>query len=316
MAAVFVETDGEKAAPRPNARSKWKTIGRRVKAEVAKDNLSIIAAGVAFYGFLSIFPALAATVSIYGLVTEPVGFQQHMSAIQSVLPPEAAGLVNDQLQRLLHSRQTNLGWSLIIGLVLAIWSAAKGMSSIFAAMNIAYDEEEKRGWLKLTALALALTLAAILFVTLFLFVIVGLPLALNFLPFGDTAAIVIFFVRWPLMACAALVALAVLYRYAPCRARARWQWISWGAVFATVLWLMGSALFSLYVSNFSSYNSTYGSLGVVVILMTWLLLSAYCVLLGAEINAEIERQTKATFEEKARSLHRRVSYAATEEREA
>jgi len=274
-------------------RSGWKDIAYRVKNEIAADNLSIISAGVAFYGFLAIFPALAALVSIYGLITDPASLQRHISSVQSVLPAEAAKLVNDQLLRIIQSRQASLGWSVAIGILIALWSAAKGMSSIFAAMNVAYDEPETRGFIKISLLALALTFASIVFLIVFLFIIVGVPLVLHFLIADRTAAAVLTVVRWPLLAVAGIAALAVLYRYGPNRKEPRWQWVSWGAVIATALWLAGSALFSVYVANFGSYDATYGSLGVVVVLMTWLLLSAYCVLLGAEINAEIEDQIKS-----------------------
>ena len=248
-------------------------------------------AGVSFYTFLSIFPALAALVSIYALVTDPAKLQEHIIRVQVVLPAEAAQLVNQQLQRLIGSGR-ELGWSLVVGLFIALWSAAKGMSALITALTVAYDEKETRGFLRLNALALLLTLAGILFLVVFLFLIIGIPVVLHALNLGDTAAVVINFLRWPLLAIGGIFALGVLYRYAPNRATPNWQWITWGAVTATALWLIGCVLFSYYVTNFGSYNAVYGSLGVVVILMMWLLLSIYCILLGAEINAEIERQTK------------------------
>jgi membrane protein len=291
MAGEGATTDRGRHARGPSEipRAGWQDIAFRVKSEVARDNLSIIAAGVAFYSFLAIFPALAALVSIYGLITDPATLQQHITIIRSFLPAEAARLIHDELQRILQSHQATLGWSLAVAVALALWSAAKGMSSLIAAMNIVYDEDETRGFLRRSALALVLTLAAVLFVILFLFVTVGLPLVLSLLPWG--AAVLVRALRWPLLVGAGVLALAALYRYGPDREKARWQWLSWGAVIATALWLVGSVLFSLYASHFASYNSTYGSLGVVVIMMTWLLLSAYCVLLGGKINAEMEHQT-------------------------
>ena len=262
-----------------------------MKNRIGEDNLSIVAAGVSFYTFLSIFPALAALVSIYALVTDPAKLQEHIIRVQVVLPAEAAQLVNQQLQRLIESGR-ELGWSLVVGLFIALWSAAKGMSALITALTVAYDEKETRGFLRLNALALLLTLAGILFLVVFLFLIIGIPVVLHALNLGDTAAVLINFLRWPLLAIGGIFALGVLYRYAPNRATPNWQWITWGAVTATALWLIGCVLFSYYVTNFGTYNAVYGSLGVVVILMMWLLLSIYCILLGAEINAEIERQTK------------------------
>jgi membrane protein len=176
-------------------------------------------------------------------------------------------------------------------MVLALWSAAKGMNSMFEAMNIAYDEYEKRGFIKLNATALLMTLGAILFVILFLGLVVGVPVVLNTIGLGEIVEKALNYLRWPLLAVAGILALAVLYRFGPSRNQPQWQWVSPGAITATVLWLLGSALFSFYVSHFASYNATYGSLGVVVILMMWFFLSVYTILLGAEINAEMERQT-------------------------
>ena len=272
--------------------SGWKDIIWRVKSRINEDNLSIVAAGVSFYTFLSIFPALAALVSIYALVTDPANLQEHINSVQVVLPAEAAQLVNQQLQRIVESHPGGPGWGLVLGIILALWSAAKGMSALIAALNVAYDEAERRGFLKLNALALSLTLAGMLFLILFLFLIVGIPAVLNMFELAGPGVALINYLRWPLLAIGAIVALGVLYRRAPNRDAPNWRWITWGAVIATVLWLIGSVLFSYYVANFGSYNAVYGSLGVVVILMMWLLLSVYCVLLGAEINAEIERHTK------------------------
>ncbi|MGH8545935.1 MAG: YihY/virulence factor BrkB family protein [Gammaproteobacteria bacterium] len=263
-----------------------------MKSEIGKDNLSVVAAGVSFYTFLSIFPALAALVSIYALVTDPAKLQRHITGVQVLLPAEAAQLVNQQLQRIVEAHPTGLGWSLVLGSVLALWSAAKGMSALIAALNVAYDEMETRGFLKLNALSLSLTLAGMLFLIVFLFLIVGIPAVINTLDLAGPAAALFDFLRWPLLAIGGIVAIGVLYRRAPDRNMPNWRWITWGAVIATTLWLIASVLFSYYVANFSSYNAVYGSLGVVVILMMWLLLSVYCILFGAEINAEIEHQTE------------------------
>jgi membrane protein len=278
------------AGPEEIPKRGWKDIFVRVKDKISADNLSIVAAGVAFYAFLAIFPALAALVSIYGLLLDPASLQEHMRSVQGVLPSEAAQLVNNEIQRI-ASQHGTLGWALIIGIILALWSAAAGMKALFQAMNIAYDEDEKRGFLKLNATALLLTLGAIVFVILFLGLIILVPAVLSFVPLGTSVGMVLKYLRWPLLAIACIFAVTVVYRYGPSRAKPQWKWITWGAAVATILWLVGSGLFSLYVTNFASYNKTYGALAVVVMLMMWLLLSAYSILLGAEINAEMEHQT-------------------------
>ena len=286
-------TERGRGANRPSEipRKGWKDILMRVKNEVYDDNLSIISAGVAFYAFLSIFPALAALTSIYGLVMDPAGLEKQMMTIQGMLPPEAAQVVNDEVRRIGGSGSNRLGWSFAIGTLLAIWSAAKGMKAMMESMNVVYDESESRGFLKLNAAAILLTLGAIVFVVLCLALIVAIPILLGAVGMQGLLGPLVNYLRWPVLAVASAVALGVLYRYGPSREQPKWQWLTWGAVLAMVIWLSGSVLFSLYVSHFGSYNKTYGTLGVVVILMMWLLLSAFSVLLGAEINAEIEHQT-------------------------
>jgi membrane protein len=272
----------------------WRDIVMRVKDEIAEDNISIVAAGVAYYIFLALFPGLAATVSIYGFVMDPATLQKHMAAVEHVLPGQAADLINQELQRVVQAGSTDnrLGWAALAGVVLALWSAAKGMSSLMEALNIVYDEKEERGFIRRNATALLLTLGFIVFLFVVLGLIAGVPAALSVLNLDETVSRILGYARWPLLAVAQIAALAVVYRYAASRAEPKWRWITPGAVIATLLWLVGSVAFSIYVSSFASYNKTYGALGVVVILLTWLLLSVYSVLLGAEINAEMEHQTK------------------------
>jgi membrane protein len=289
----------------------WRDILLRVKNEMTEDNLSIVAAGVAFYAFLAMFPALAALVSIYGLITTPTDLQQHLKSVEAFLPPDAAQLINDELQRVVQSQESRLGWGAVGGMLLALWSAAKGMKALIQSLNIVYDETEKRGFLRLNATALLLTATGVLLVIVFLGLVVGVPVILRTIGLEQTLGQLLNYLRWPLLAATGMFALALLYRYGPSRDEPRWQWVSWGAAVATGLWLIGSGLFSFYVSNFASYSATYGSLGVVVVLMMWFLLSIYSVLLGAEINAEMERQTtKDTTEGAPEPLGRRGAYAA------
>jgi membrane protein len=290
---AYSETDRGRQAQSPSEIPSrgWKDILVRVKNEIVEDNLSMIAAGVAFYAFLAIFPAIAALVSIYGLVVDPASLQEHFRGIQTILPGDAAKLVNDELGRIVTSRNKQLGWSVVVGIGLALWSAATGMKAMFQSMNVAYDENEKRGFIRLNASALLMTFATIVFMILFIGLIVGIPALLATVPFGETLTALLKYARWPLLALAGILALSALYRYGPSREKPEWRWITWGAAIATIFWVAGSVLFSFYVTHFAGYNKTYGSLGVVVVMMMWLLLSVYCVLLGAEINAEMEHQT-------------------------
>lgn len=269
----------------------WRDILLRVKDEASKDNLSIAAAGVAFYLLLAIFPALTALVSIYGLVADPADVQAQMASLGSLLPAQAYDLLNDQLTSVVQNADSHLSLGVVFGLLLTIWSVTKGLGALMTALNIAYGEKEKRGFIKLTAVTVALTVGAILGIIVALGMIVVVPIVLDFVGLGGGAETLISLLRWPLLALLVLFGLAVVYRYGPSRDKARWQWITWGAAAATALWIVGSLLFSWYVANFEDYNKTYGSIGAVISLLMWLYYSAYIVLMGAELNAEIEHQT-------------------------
>jgi membrane protein len=270
--------------------SGWRDILLRVKDEQSKDNISIVAAGVAFYFLLALFPALAAMVSIWGLVADPAQLAARVEAMSGVLPPQAQGIIADQLRQL-GGAGGRLGFWAVIGILVALWSASQGTKALMTAFNIAYEEEEKRGYLRYYGTALLLTLGMIVFVPVVLAVVAAVPAVIGTLGLGAAVEWVLRLARWPLLAVLVMAALAVLYRYAPSRKEPRWEWVSWGAVFATVVWLLGSIAFSVYVSNFGSYNETYGSFGAIVILLLWFNLTAYVVLLGAELNAEMEHQT-------------------------
>jgi len=297
--------------PRQLPRSGWRDILWRVKEETDKDNISMIAAGVAFYLMLAIFPLLAATVSIYGLVANPADVQRNFEAVSGVIPEEARSIMVDQLTAVASASGGQLGFGAALSIALALWSASRGVMAMITALNIAYDEKETRSFFKLNAIAMALTIALILFMIVTLAVVVGLPAVIGYLNLGATVEWAIRLTRWPILAIAVIVGLAVLYRYAPNRDAPRWRWVSWGAVVATVLWLLGSAAFSAYVSNFADYNKTYGTMGAVIILLLWFNLSAYAVLLGAELNAEMEHQTaRDTTEGMERPLGQRRAYVA------
>lgn len=281
-------------ADKPQAIPKrgWMQVLRRVKGEIGNDNLSIVAAGVAFYALLAIFPALAALVMIYGLIADPADVTAQLAPMQSLMPAGAYAILEEQLTSLAARGKATVGVGLLFSLALAIWSSAKGIKALFIALNIAYEEGEERGFLRLNLMALAFTAGAILFVIASIGLIAGLPAALAFIDLGGLFEKLALWLRWPIIALLAIVALAVLYRWGPSRAPAKFRWITPGAVVATLLWLAGSLAFSVYVENFGSYNETYGSLGAVVILLMWFFVSAYCVCLGAELNSELEHQTR------------------------
>ena len=289
----------------------WRDILLRVKDETSKDNISMIAAGVAFYLMLAIFPMLAATVSIYGLVADPIDVQRNFEAVAGVIPEEARSIMVDQLTAVTSASGGQLGFGVVLSIALTLWSASRGVIAMITALNIAYDEVEERSFIKLNAIALALTLALIVFMIVTLAVVVGLPVVIGYLNLGETVEWAIRLARWPILAVAIILALAVLYRYAPDRDAPRWRWVSWGAVVATAIWLLGSVAFSIYVSNFADYNKTYGAMGAVIILLLWFNLSSFAVLLGAELNAEMEHQTaRDTTKGAERPLGQRRAYVA------
>jgi membrane protein len=268
----------------------WRAILWRVWEGLSGNHLSILAAGIAFYGFLSLFPGLVALVTLYGLIADPVAVEQDLVALGGIVPSAAADLLNDRLKSIVHSG-ASLSYAFALSVAFAWWSAASAMKVLMEALNIVYGETEQRGLLRFNLQALLLTIGAIVTMMLALFGVVVVPIVLQFLAeFGlpERIGAWLAFARWPILAAFILAGLAVLYRFGPSRARPRWRWISWGAVVTTALWLIGSALFSYYVSRFSSYDRMYGSLAAVVVLMLWLDLSAFLVILGAQLNAAIE----------------------------
>lgn len=270
----------------------WKDILWRTWEEQGKDNISMIAAGVAYYALLAIFPAVGALVSLYGLVASPAGVEHQIQQAAGLLPPEALKIITDQAQKVATAPPQGLGFGVVFGLLLTLWSASRGTNAVVTALNIAYGEEERRSFIRLALLSLGLTVAGLLFLIVTLALIVAVPAAINIIGLQDTiVGWAASLARWPILAVAIMASLAVLYRYAPDRREPKWRWVSWGAVIATLVFLLGSAAFSLYVSSFGSYNETYGSVGAVVVLLLWFNLTSYVILLGAELNAEIEHQT-------------------------
>ena len=277
--------------PRDIPRRGWFQILKRAWKEAKADQVPLIAAGVAFYAFLAIFPALIAAVLLYGLLADPSQVASQVDQVGKALPSSAQSLLSDQLTSLTSTSQQSLGIGLVIALAGALWSASGGMGNLITAVNIGYDEEEDRGFVKRKGLSLVMTLGAIVFVVVAIALVAVLPAVLNALGLPPVLRVGVEVVRWLGLVVAMMAALGVLYRVAPDRDAPKLRWVSVGAITATVLWVIASAGFSLYVDRFSSYGKTYGSLAGVVVLLLWLWISAYVVLLGAEMNAEAEQQT-------------------------
>jgi membrane protein len=268
----------------------WIQVVKRGWREAKADQVPLLAAGVAFYGFMAIFPALIAIVSIYGLFADPSTIASQLNSLTATLPEEAAQIITDQVTALSTRRQT-LGISLILSLSIALWSASAGTSNLLTAINVAYNAEEKRGFVKKRLIALGLTVAAIIFMVIILGLVAVLPPLLKVV--FETGALrwVLQIVGWLIVVVLVPAALALLYRLAPDRDAPRMKWASVGAVVATLIWLAASIGFSIYTSTFGNYAKTYGVFAGVVVLLLWLWLTMYAILLGAEINAESEQQT-------------------------
>jgi membrane protein len=311
VAAAADSRGREASTPREIPSRGWLDIARRVKEQIRRDRLSIIAAGVAFYGLLAIFPGLVAFVAMYGLFADPAQIERHVASLSAILPPEAAQVVLAQLRDLISTDRTALGLGAIGGLLVALWSASSAVRTLMEALNVAYGEEERRGMIRFYGTALLLTFGGVIAVILAIALVVGLPAFLGLIGLNWLVETVVSLARWPILAVLAIVAFAVIYRFGPSRAQPRWRWVSWGATIAVALWIFGSALFSLYVTRFGNYNETYGAAGAMVILLMWFLLSSYAILIGAEINAEMERQTrKDTTSGPERPMGARGAYAA------
>jgi membrane protein len=269
----------------------WKDILLRVYRNISEHRVVTLAAAITFYSLLAIFPAIAALVAIYGLFADPASISAHLDQLSGFLPNGALEVARDQLTRVASKGRQTLGLTFAIGLATSLWSANAAMKSLFDALNIIYGEEEKRGFIKLNAISLGFTLSGILFGLLAIGAIAVLPVALNYVGLSDAADLLLRIGRWPALFIMIMLALSLIYRYGPSRETPRWRWITWGSAVAAILWLAASALFSWYTVNFGKYNETYGSLGAVVGFMTWIWISAIVMLLGAELDAEMEHQT-------------------------
>jgi membrane protein len=286
-----VEVPGGKAGrPTEIPARGWLQVAKRGWKEAKADQVPLLAAGVAFYAFLSIFPALIALVSIYGLFADPATIANQLNSMTAALPDEARQIITDQVTAQ-ASRRTALGVGLIISVAIALWSASAGINNLLTAINVAYDEEEKRGFVKKRLMSLGLTLAAIVFMVIIIGLVAVLPPLLQAV-FGTGAlSWILQIIGWLIMVVLVAVALAILYRLGPDRDAPRMNWVSVGALVATFIWLVASIGFSVYTATFGNYAKTYGVFAGIVVLLFWLWISMYAVLLGAEINAESEQQT-------------------------
>ena len=270
----------------------WADILYRVWKDTGKKNLSLVAGGVTYYLLLALFPALAALVSVYGLVADPADMAKSVQSLSGMLPPSTVILIGDELHQLVSASSKSLGLGAVIGIVIAIWSSVRGMTGMMTALNIAYAQPERRGFIRFNATALVLTVVVIVAGLIALALVAGLPAVLNGAGAHGPGRWIGLVVEWPLLIVFVMGIVALIYRYGPDRNEPKWKWASPGVIVATILWIFGSILFTDYVYHFGSYNKTYGSLSALLVLLIWMWLSAFAVLFGAEINGEAERQTR------------------------
>ncbi|MCA1440286.1 YihY/virulence factor BrkB family protein [Ensifer sp. IC4062] len=263
----------------------------RVVAQVREDRVTLVAAGVTFYVLLALFPALTSLVSMYGLISDPAVIAEQVNLLAAVMPSQSLQLVTDQLQAITSQRASSLGIGFVVGLLVALWSARNGIAALIEAMNIAYDEEERRGFVRLTLLSLGFTIGSLLVTAVVIAAIGVMPAILAVVPRGQWLESIAKFVRWPVLLLLIGAGIALLYRYGPDRDPPKLRWLTWGAAFSTLCWLPASLLFSFYIDNFANYNATYGAMGALIGFMLWIWVSTIIIIVGAELNAELEHQT-------------------------
>jgi membrane protein len=270
---------------------RWRRVLSHAWREISSDRISLVAAGCAFWATLALFPAISTLISLYGLVFDPSTVEPQLQQLRLLLPPEAFKLIADRVETLVSHGSTTLGASLAISTALALWSASTGTKSLLSALNMAYEEQESRSFLRFQATGLLMTLGAILAVVVGLAILLFLPAVIDFIGLSSHAKGLLQIGSFAVLVIFVLLALAVLYRFGPSRPSARWQWVTPGSLVATLLWLVASALFSLYVGHLASYDATYGPLGAVAGVMMWFWVSIYVILAGAELDAELSAQS-------------------------
>lgn len=283
---------GAPETPWQLSRSSWIAVFKRTIKEFSKDRVTSVAGGVTFFALLALFPAITALVSIYGRVADPATIADNLAMLNRFLPASAIDLIAGQVTAIASAPKTALSIAGVVSLLAALWSANGGMKALIEALNVAWFETEKRGFIKLNLVSLAMTLGAIVGIIVLLAVIAVLPAVLKALFLGSGAETLMNLLRWPLMVVVLVLGLAVIYRFGPSKEDPSWQWISPGALLATAGLLVASIGFSWYAANFANYNETYGSLGAAIAMMMWLWIAAIVVMTGAELNSEVERQLK------------------------
>jgi membrane protein len=280
------------AAPSEIPAPGWKDVLWRTFSEVMDDRVTLIAAGVTYYLLLALFPALGVLVSLYGLIADAASIEKQMGFLVGIVPAGGLDLIRAQLHNLTAPRNSTLGIALVVSFLFALWSANNGMKALFEAMNVAYGEREKRNIIVLNVLSMAFTIGALLVVIALIFVIGIVPAALALLYLDAWTETLARWTPWPFMLLLVGTGTMLIYRYGPSREDAKIRWITWGAVMSTLLWMISTIAFSYYLNNFSDYNATYGTLGALVAFMVWVWLSVVILIIGAELNAELEHQTK------------------------
>jgi membrane protein len=271
--------------------SDWKEILSRLRQEITKDEMGMVAAAVAYYALFAMFPLLIATVSIYGLFADPAEIELQVRSLSQLIPNDAAQIIEEQLSYIAANSGTKLGLSAVVSIMVALWTASSGLKALIHAMNIAYDEEEKRGFFRLQFQALFLTLGGVFTILVTTMLVAILPATLDILGLKTWSDQILLMVRWPVLALIFILSLSILNRFGPSRLAPQWRWISPGAVTATVIILLASWGLAFYIERFGSYNKTYGSIAGVIVLLLWLYMLSFAVLVGTELNAEIEHQT-------------------------
>ena len=289
MATLTHHAESDTSRAKPLRRRSVRDILLATFRSISDDRVLAVAAGVAFYGLLAIFPAIGAVVSLYGLFADAATIRGTLDQVAALVPGGAIEVIGDQIQRVTAAGSGTLSFSFLIGLAVAVWGANAGIKAVFDALNVAYGAKEERGFFKLNLISLAFTIGAIVFVLLALAAVVVLPVSFHYLGLDATLEVLLRYGRWPLIWLVVAFGLACLYRFGPTETLdPKWRWISWGSASAATLWLAASALFSWYAASFGSYNKTYGSLGAAIGFMTWIWISAAVIIMGAELNAESE----------------------------
>jgi membrane protein len=277
------------AAPIPGPG--WKKALLRVFYGISEDRILLIAGGVTFYAILALFPGIAAVVSVYGLFADPNAIAAHLDALSGVAPGGAVDVLRDQLTHLAHQDRAALGFGFAVSLVFSLWTANAGVSGLFEALTVVYEEKETRSLITYYALTLAFTAGTVVLVLLSLAMMVALPIVVDHIAHPGMLPVLLKISRWPILFVLIVLALSVIYRFGPSRSAPQWRWITWGSAVAAFGWLAASGLFSWYVANFGHYNKTYGSLGAIIGFMTWMWVSIIVVLVGAKLDAELERRS-------------------------